>query len=472
MASAPKPKRTEAFEAGQAPLTMADLSPKEQKVAVSLVSDVSKSTRANLRKTAQLITKPNAKKPDIQKGMKAKAALKDAVDKPYRPDEAVESRIAYITKAATQHRLPAQEIEHRDRATEHIPAETVGGSGFYFQGRGEVDDMLKGTDVSSRTALHASAKLSVKTKPNLEKEALRALIPAHQSGTVHFSPELVDAMNNMRDLKTGKTVVTVPESHKGTMRFSDVDPAVASELTNPQVRELAKSHVSGVNLDSLSKTSMRGNLAEAHRMMQGGQLNPYTNPKQVSYASAHEISSPGTPVEEEYKVRSQHIGRVLRGEVDAGQQMFDFTGLQDSNEGALSNRAFTPADLHERRVSYAQPGKAFTAAPESNVLGTKKRTLPSGKVEGVGLGDARIKPIAIEHAVHQDAVHRTADELQRRLGLPFTVPATFVQETNWAGQRRDEGDDDLYTAARRMSENSRSAATKKRNSSPGIEPLF
>jgi hypothetical protein len=458
MASVPKPKRTEAFESGKAPLTMADLSPKEQKVAVSLVSDVSKSTRANLRKTAKLATKPDAKKSDIQKGMKAKDALKDAVNKPYRPEEAVESRISYITKAATEHRLPG---------------ETVGGSGFYFQHRGEVDEMLKGTEIPRRNALDASAKLSVRTKPQLEKQSLNALIQAHHQGNVHFSPELVGAMNGMRDPVTGKTVVTVPSSHVGrSMPFAEIDPKVAAELTNPQVRGLAQEHSTGVNLNALAKTAIRNNIGNAHRMLQGEQSSPYKNPKQVSYASAHEISAPGTPQEEEYKVRSQHIGRVLRSEVGAGQQMFDFTGLQQSNDGALSNRALTPADLHERRVSYAQPGKAFTAAPEGNVLSTKKRTLPSGKVEGVGLGDARVEPIAIEHAVHQDAVHRTADELQRRLGLPFTVPATFVQETNWAGQRRDEGDDDLYNAARRMSEQKRKEENAVRQPASKLEPLF
>lgn len=448
----PKPQRTEAFESGRAPLRMEDMTPKEQKTAISIVSDVSKSTRANLRETTKLATKPNAKAADIQKGNKAKEALKDAVNKPYSHDEAVDTRVKYITKAANEHRLPG----------EHI-----GGAGFYFQHHAEVADVVKGTDVPMRSALDASSKLSVRTKPELEKESLNALVQGHHKGSVHFGPELVNALRSIKDPNGNSTPVHVaPEHMNQTVPFAKVEPKVAAELTNPQVREVAQRHSSGVNLDSLAKTAIRGNIGNAQKVMQGTPSNPYLNPKQVSYASAHEISVPNTPEHEEYQVRTQHIGKTLRGELPRGQQMFDYTGLQKSNEGALSNRALTPADLHERRVSYNQPGKAFTAAPESNVVRSKSRTLPSGKTEGIGMGDPRIKPIAIEHAVHQDAVHRTADKLQKDLGLPHTVPATLVQETNWAGQRRDEGDDSQYNEQRRAQHKTNMGAQFDKTSLP------
>ena len=427
--------RSAAFEAGKAPLQMSDLTPQEQKTAVSLVSDQSKATRQNLKRVAATGDVPGATGPQRQKANKAKEALPDAVNKPYSPEASVENRIKNITAAATTHRLPG---------------EPIGGAGFYFQHRGEVDESLKGTDVSLSRGLDATSKLSVRTRPEAEKESFGALVKAHQTGSVHFSPELVGALKNITGAKGNAAPVDVPEEHHGkVIPFAQVSPKVAAALTDPQVRDTAKAHVSGVELDSLAKTAIRGNIANAHHSLQGKESSPYINPKQVSYASAHEISVPGTKEHEEYNVRAQHIGNVLRGDVPRGQQLFDYTGLQHSNEGPLSNKALTPADLHEKRVSYDQPGKAFAAAPDANVLSSKSRTLPSGKKQGVGIGDKRITPIGIEHAVHQDAVHKTAQKLQSDLGLPHTVPATLVQETNWAGTRREQGDDPQYNAARR-----------------------
>lgn len=432
---APKTPRSEAFESGKAPLQMSDLSPQEQKVAVSLVSDQSKATRKNLKRVAATGDVPNATGPQRQKANKAREALSDAVNKPYSPTASVENRIKNITAAATVHRLPG---------------EPIGGSGFYFQHRGEVDESLKGSDISLSRGLDATSKLSVRTRPEAEKESFGALVKAHQTGSVHFGPGLVTSLKNVVGAKGTPAPVDVPAEHiDKVVPFSQIHPKVAAALTNPQVRDIAKAHVSGVELDSLAKTALRGNIANAHTSLQGKESSPYDNPKQVSYASAHEISVPGTKQHEEYNVRAQHLGNVLRGDVPRGQQLFDYTGLQHSNEGALSNTALTPADLHEKRVSYDQPGKAFSAAPDANVVTSKSRTLPSGKKQGVGVGDKRVTAIGIEHAVHQDAVHQTAKKLQSDLGLPHTVPATLVQETNWAGTRREQGDDPQYNAARR-----------------------
>lgn len=431
---AKKSPRSEDFLAGNAPLQRKDMSKKEWSDAVGLISDVSKNTRENFAETIAHGDRPNASGPIKQKAKKALEALPDAVNKPYSHDAAVENRIKYITKAATVHRLPGEDI---------------GGAGFYFGGRKLIDPVIHDTTVPLQQALDTSSKLSVRTKPELEHESFKALIDANQRGSVKFSPELVSGLNQLKSA-SGKPAIKegVPANHEGTIPFSQVHPKVAAELTNPEIRDLSKQHVSNVDLDSLAKTGIRSNIGFAQAVLQGKKSNPYINPKQVSYAAAHFVSNPDTPEEEEYRVRTQHMGKVLRKEVGTGQQMFDFTGLQDSNEGVLSNRATTPADLHERRVSYAQPGKAFTAAPESNTLKKKTATTPKGKFLSVGDGEKSVTPIGIEHAVHQDAVHQTADELQRRLGLPFTVPATLVQETNWAGQRRDEGDDSQYNAVR------------------------
>lgn len=426
--------RSPEFTQGDRALRMSDMSPAEQKTSLALVSDVSKNTRKNLRDVVNTPKKriASGKEPtahELQKSAKAKDSLQDAVNKPFSMDEAVNARLEHITAAATTYRLPE----------EHI-----GGAEFYYDHRKHVDDIISGTDTGLSTALDAGSKLSVRTAPNQEKESLTALVQAHGSGTVNFSPALVNGLSNLRN-KNGQRIAEVPSEHWGkTVAFSQIHPRVAAELTNPAVRDLAKQHVENVDLDGLAKTAIRGNIGHAHKVMQGEASSPYTNPKQISYASAHMISEPGTPEHVEYRDRARKVGEALRN--GAYQESFDFHGLRSSNEGSLSNTASTPADLWERRISYNQPGKAFTTSSDSNYVTSKTRTSPSGKVQSVGERDKKVTPIGIEHAVHQEAVHQTAKKLQTNLGLDFTVPATLVQETDWAGSRRREGQDPNYSA--------------------------
>lgn len=450
------PKRTEAFESGQRALRFEDLTSAEQKTAVSLVSDRSKTTRQSLRAISQIPQdKENPTAHELQKGKKAKESLKDAVNKPFNMDEAVSSRMDYIKAAATTHRLPT---------------ESVGGAEFYYDHRKQVDDMIAGTDTSISTALDAGSKLSVRTAPPQEKESLTALANAHTNGSVHFSSELINSLHNLRNSKNER-VVEVPAEHWGkTIPFSQVHHKVAAQLTNPEVRELAKQHVQNVDLDGLAKTAIRGNIANAHKVMQGETSNAYEQPKQISYASAHVVSVPGTPEHAEYRDRARKVGEALR--TGGYQESFDFDGLRSSNEGSLSNTASTPADLWERRISYNQPGKAFTTSSDANYVQQKSRTTPSGKKQTVGLGDAKIQPIGIEHAVHQEAVHQTAKKLQENLGLDFTVPATLVQETAWAGSRRSVGQDPHYSKQLKTHPENVGKQFSQRMEEPGQGTLF
>lgn len=447
------PKRTEAFESGQRALRFEDLTPAEQKTSIALVSDRSKTTRQSLKKIASIPDeKADPTAHELQKGKKAKESLSDAVNKPFKMDDAVSARLGYVKAAATTHRLP----------TEHI-----GGAEFYYDHRKQVDDMIAGTDTNVSTALDAGSKLSVRTAPKQEKESLTALANAHTSGSVHFSSELINGLHNLRNSKNER-VAEVPSKHWGkTVPFSQVHPKVAAQLTNPEVRDLAKQHVQNVDLDGLAKTAIRGNIAQAHKVMQGEASSPYKNPKQISYASAHVVSTPGTPEHAEYRDRARKIGESLR--YGGYQESFDFDGLRSSNEGSLSNTASTPADLWERRISYNQPGKAFTTSSDANYVQQKSRTTPSGKEQTVGLGDAKVQPIGIEHAVHQEAAHQTAKKLQENLGLDFTVPATLVQETAWAGSRRSVGQDPNYS--KQLNTHPENVGSQFRNH-PGQGTLF
>lgn len=438
MAKKQKLPRSEEFLAGKQALRMSDLTPQEQKVAVSLISDQTKNIRKGFRRVASIpkVRVAAGKSPseqELQKAKKAKLALKDAVNKPFTMEGAVESRIKYIKNAAEM----------------TLPNEDLGGAGFYFQHRRDVESTIKGTGVSLLTALDAASKLSVRTSPLAEKASLKALIDAHKSGTVSFTPELVSALHSVRD-RGGESMISskmIVEHEGKTVPFAEIHPVVAARLTTPSIRAIAKRHVQGVDLDGLAKTSITKNISGAHAVMQGTPSSAFTNPKQISYAAAHDVATPDTPeIEEEYMDRARKVGESLRNGMY--QESFDFNNLRSSNEGALSNRASTPADLWEQRISYDQPGKAFTVSSEAvGATVPKTRTLPSGRQQRVGYREKNITGIGILHAVHQEAVHQTADKLQKDLNLDFTVPALLVQETDWAGGRRAEGQDPEYSAA-------------------------
>jgi len=420
---------------GERPLRMGDLSPQEQKTAVNLLSDQTRQAKKLTRKVANLPKEQRAAGKPVTatmetKAQKAKEAQRDTVNKPFSMDEAVEARVRNVHEAATTYRAPD---------------ETIGGLGFYFDHRQQTDEVIAGTSVPLRTALDASSKLSVRTKPELEKASLKALVSAHESGLVHFHPKLVSSLKSVLP----ENLHPALDGYKDqAVRFSEVHPTIASHLTHPDIREQARKRVSDVDLDGLAKTSMRKNLAEAHQVLQSGAVSsPSKNPKQVSYAHAHEVSNPGTPEHAEYLDRFRKIAEISqRGSY---QESFDLDGLRKSNSGVLSNEASTPEDTWQRRISFGQPGKARTSITDAVNIPNKSRTTPSGQKQSVGVGEANITAIGIEHAIHQEATHRAAKRIEQMHELDFTVPAIGVQEVGWAAERRREGADSDYAAKMR-----------------------
>jgi hypothetical protein len=426
---------------------MGDLSPQEQSTSIAMLSDQTRQAKKLTRKVADMPNQQRLAGKKVPatmatKAQKAKEAQRDTVNKPFRMDEAVEARVRNVHEAATTYRAPE---------------ETIGGLGFYFDHRQQTDEAIAGTKTPLRPALDAASKLSVRTKPEQEKQSLKALVSAHETGLVHFHPKLVSALSNLsKETTKGQSQPAIAGPAKTELhgyegqavRFSEIHPDIASHLTHPDVRELAKRHVSDVDLDGLSKSSMRKNVAEAHAVLQSGVgSSPYKNPKQFSYASAHEVSTPGTPEHAEYLDRFRKIAEISqRGNY---QESFDLDGLRKSNAGVLSNEASTAEDTWQRRMSFNQPGKAHTSITDAINFPGKSRVTPSGKKQSVGMGDAKITPGGIEHAIHQEATHRAAKHIEKSLNLDFTVPAIGVQEVGWAADRRREGADSDYSAKMR-----------------------
>jgi len=407
--------RSEAFLSGQRPLLMKDLTPEEQTSAREAVSKHTMSTRAQLEMLSSERNMTHTSPMVRQKAKRSKKALDEgAVDKPYSHEDAVRSHMEHFKNAAVNPR----------------EGESIHGVDFYSQNADPIHKIIQGHSVNPVTAFGATAKLSYKNRPENEKRSLSALLKAHDKGSVTYTPELVSKVHSVMD---GPHRISQEEIGK-TVPYSQVHPEVASALTDPKIRDDVKHGVKNVDLDEISFGGQRKNISAAHGVLQtGANLDPYKSPKFASYTLSHaEAPRVGTPEHQEYNMRAAHIHDVLTGKVSADQGMFDFHGLRDSNEGHLSNEAFTPIDMHHRRLAYTQPAGAPYAASGDLNMSAKGN---------VAKGDTKVTAPGVEHAVLQDAVHEAAKRLQTENKLQFTVPARMVNEASWASTRTMTGDD-------------------------------
>ena len=405
--------RSQEFLTGQRPLQLSDLTDEERGKAFEAVSAHTMRTRENLGKLAK--GKDNPNKEVAVKGRRAQLALDTgAEDRPYSHEAAIQQHIEGVEKAAESHRRYGEPLR---------------GGGFYIKHAEPVHTAVEGHDLTPELGYEATSKLSVRNRPGNEKKSLAALMDAHEKGSVTFYPELVKQINSV-------SKSPVPEHHVGqTVPFSQVTPHNVAAMVHPQVRELAQRSSKNVDLTNIAKGGMRNNnIAPAHKVLQTREGNdPYTNPKLKSYALSHaEAPRKGSPEAAEYEGRMAHISDAVSGRIGKGQLAFDFHGLQNSNEGHLSNVAPTPIDLHHKRISYNQPEGAPYAAVGDISLTAKG---------DIAHGDKKVTGEGIEHAVLQDAVHQAAKQIQEKYNLPFTVPSRVVNEGAWAVTREKTGDD-------------------------------
>ena len=395
-----------------------DFTKKEQGDAVALRSLVNEEMPQRMAKASEDLLKSDKPAQQAKGGRYAKAAGQ-MVSKPLTMDSMVSARKNAFGQALA--------------GTVRRPDEDYAGQEFYFKHRGELDEIASLTNLPIDRIAGATARLSVQTKPESEKASLRALSMAHAHGSMHFTPDVVDALRS-----SGAKVSE--DLHGKKVAFRDLPADVVGHVTNPKIRTRVQPYAHGVDIDNLAKSSMRLNISQAHEVLQGQGLNPIKNPKLFSYAHNHDIAVPGSDEHKEYQMRAAHMGAAARGEVAGDQGMFDFYGLRDSNEGVLSNNLQTPNDSW-MIANEAQQPQAVRKVAGDITMKTKKATTKRGRKLDVGAGDATVSPEGIQHAVGNEATHRAAREVQEDLNLGFTVPAMMVQEGVWAAERRNAGGD-------------------------------
>jgi hypothetical protein len=443
---APAKKTAKKPDLSNRPLVLGDLPKTEQRDAESLMSRVSETMPQQFERMAHGLR--NATRPtQVSARKRYEKAAPQAVEKPMTIDSMTKARTDSFMRGLTgPHRLP-----HEDYA----------GQEFYFQHRGEIDEIRSSAnapDIPLNRVLGATARLSPRTKPEAEKASAKGLLEAHSRGSVDFNPTMVESL--------ASSGVSVPqEFHGRKVPFSETPAHIVKAMVDPDVRPKVEPHLENVNLGEISKTSMARNVKEAHESLQGINLpSPTGNPKIFAYQRAHDIAVPNSAEHGEYQMRAMNIGQVARGEQSPNQGMFDFYGLRDSNEGVLSNQLTMPEDSWMNAVSYDQPTSIKKAAGDVT-LPAKKGTTKRGRALSVGAGNKDITKQGIQHAVNTEATNRASKNIQETLGVDYTVPSMMVQEGVWAETRREEGGDAAYNAERRSSKEPK---PKKAKSQPTL----
>lgn len=452
----------------QRPLVMPDLSKEEQSLAVQAVTSVYSDAKNVAAKKAQAYAQRNH--PTAQSTGRRYNEVSQQFPDNYTSSltKMTNHRVASFVSGATATRKSEEIVDEQGK--KHGP-EHLAGTGFYFDNHAAVQDAVT-PKISFDTALDAVGHLSAQVEPGPEKESLKGLTQAETSGTVHFSPHLVEALRS-----AGKAV---PPEHEGkVVNFSDVPSDVAAHLTHPAVKEIAAQHVDNMSVEQIGKVHKQGNITKAIDALRDPEAapDPHVNPKKDSYNEGHRISIPGSKEHDEYNERARMLGESLRQ--GHYQDSLDLWGLRGSNEGVLSNEAHTAEDSWMRSNSLKDvPEDIRKGAADVLTVGSK-----SVNGQTIGKGNAQITPAGIEHAVHHEATVRAAKKIQKMAGVDFTVPSIMVQETVWADSKRttpkrtgaaarSDTDWNRYTEAvdKKNKQEAKAAAPKKSRKKAGPLP--
>jgi hypothetical protein len=394
---------------------MSDLTKADQVNAVQAVNEPYKNATAILTKASvSQLNSPN--KEQRAKGERNSRTARTVTDRAVSLDEMAANRVENFTAAATTHKLPS---------------EPYAGADFYFKNNAKIHEAVEGTSVSHASALDSAGALSAQVKPENEKVALKALVHAHDRGSVNFNPKLVSGLAAIGH--------TVPQHlHDKDVAWSDIPSDTASEMVHPDVRDIAVKSSTDIDIPSMAQVHQRVNIKQSIDAIRSTDAapSPTDNPKKWGYNKSHELSVSNSPEHIEFTSRAHMVGEALRNN-GTHQVAIDYHGLRDSNEGVLSNTQHTAEDSWQRAISLdKQDPRANKAAADELVVRSKSITKRGGRKVTIRKGDSTVTPVGIEHAVHHEATVMAAKEIQEKAGVDFTVPSIMVQEGGWAAKRR------------------------------------
>ena len=314
-----------------------------------------------------------------------------------------------------------------------MPGETLAGMGFYHAGHEEARSI---SPDNPEAAFSATAAASSRSRVEDEEAAAAAVFRAHRSGaTVYMHPAIYQHLANTGSAPSAALI-------NQTVKVADLPTETVAHMADSEISPLMRVHSKGVDFTQIGKASNLENRLKVIRIARGetpsdeGQ-NPFSAPKTWSYARNKAEATPET--RDEYNMRGAHFADVLTGRVGGGQQMFDYHGLRNSNEGILSNEGHTTEDSWMKSVDMRHMVPA--EYPDKKALGELG---PSTKQAVIGGKTVKVHPHpdaagpAVMHAFGNEATTTAAKQMQSKLGVDYAVPAAMIQEVAWASARRTD----------------------------------
>lgn len=379
---------------------------------------------SNMRTRAQEYVESGKGKPKEREALQA--SMPYLKDRKTTITSARNNRVGLVEKAASGD----PSVSH---AHENLP-----GAGWYFEHHRDLRNAASEHGYDTDTAITASAVMSPQNSPDNEKAAVTSLMAAHSGGKIHMEDHVVNFLQSQGH--------DVSHLRGRVVSGAELTPHALADLSTPEesggIRDSVKTE--GFSLKDVARGGPKGNVAKAVQVLRGevseqDAIDPHSSPKVHSYRDAIAHAVPDTDVHREYMLRASDLRSKIRGDEMVGQQMFDYYGKRNSEEGLLSPTRSTAEDTWMNSISHGQPN-VVVPGTTTNVMKTAGTVLgyTTRKThDGVSATpDPRMKASAVQHAVNNEATIRAAKHLGRKYGVDGAVPATLAQEVPWTVARR------------------------------------
>jgi hypothetical protein len=417
------------------------------------------------------------------RGRRLEGALPALKNKKLTVQDAAANRVELVEKAAkdlaplTSATGDVERLWKQDRNTKQIskdeagapqlsgvklPHESIAGVGFYHKAH---EDAVAALSYNPEAAHGATAVASSRARIEDEAASFNEVSRVHHpesSSSVYMHPAIVDHLES-RGISVGAN------QRNKYVHVRELSSAALASLTESSIRGTVHANSKDVNFTDLAKTNQPKTLVKLIDAVRGTTAadqiqNPLTAPKTWSFARNKADASPDT--RDEYEARAYHLGKTIRKEIHGSQEMFDFSGLRDSNEGILSNEGHTTEDswMHSVSARHLMSPKY----PDKKVMGEILPSAKTAKVNGKNVtvyAHPDFSGGAVQHLFGNAATIQAAKDLQAKHGLSYTVPSAMVQETAWAAARREdykETSTDYKSAAASMMGSLREQETVRR----------
>lgn len=384
----------------------------------------------------------------LQGATKPKAVVERATLEAVAPH--VKDKPITITSAASNRvKLYRRGQDAADARGETVPS----GAGWYFGHHADIQRTAHEHGFDTGSAIDASTLMSPQNSPDNEKAAVGALMHAHSSGKIDYTPQVHDALS--------RAGVYSNPSHVGrVVSGSELAPETLAGMSGEHVRHEVQPHTN-IDLKGIGRGGTKTNVVKAVNVLRGDtsfekELSPLSGPKVSSYREVTRNAVPNTDNHVEYMSRVEHDQAVRTGRQHVGQDMLDLYGKRHSREGILNPEGNTAEDTWMNSISHGQkmatvPG---TRASVGKTVGSNQTVgYASGKTAEIdgrrvtAHPDPQVGGTALQHAFNNRATHVAARS--QSAGHDFQLPAVTMQEVPWTQARRDANKDPEFGARSR-----------------------